>query len=61
MQWRHETNSTEMNLYFDGRHDQTSIGRGGDKTAEEHVAVMAEPGNKYVTHFMPVSGRAIDH
>ena len=47
-------------LYFDGRHDQTSTGRGGDKTAEEHVAVMAEPGSQYVTHFTPVSGRAID-
>ena len=32
-------------LYFDGRHEQTSTGRGGDKTAEEHAAVMAEPGS----------------
>ena len=47
-------------LYFDGRHDQISTGRGGDKTAEEHVAVVAEPGSEYVTHFTPVSGRAID-
>ena len=47
-------------LYFDGRHDQTSTGRGGDTPAEEHVAVVAEPGSEYVTHFTPVSGKAID-
>ena len=47
-------------LYFDGRHDQTSTGRGGDTTAEEHVAVVAEPGNEYLTHFTPISGKAID-
>ena len=47
-------------LYFDGRHDQTSTWRGGDKTAEEHVAVVAEPGSEYALHFTPVSGRAID-
>ena len=47
-------------LYFDGRHDQTSTGRGGDMAAEEHVAVVAEPGSEYVAHFTPVSGKAID-
>ena len=48
-----------MTLYFDGRHDQTSTGRGGDTAAEEHVAVVAEPGNEYLTHFTPISGKAI--
>ena len=47
-------------LYFDGRHDQTSTGRGGDTAAEEHVAVVAEPGSGYFTHFTPVSGKAVD-
>ena len=46
-------------LYFDGRHDQTSTGRDSDMAAEEHVAVVAEPGSEHVTHFTPVSGKAI--
>ena len=45
-------------LYFDGRHDQTSTGRGGDMAAEEHVAVVAEPRSEHVTHFTPVSDKA---
>ena len=47
-------------LYFDGRHDQTSTGRGGDTAAEEDVAVVSEPGNDYLPHFTPVPGEAID-
>ena len=46
-------------LYFDGRHDQTSTDRGGDMAAEEHVAVVAEPGIEHVTQFTPVSSKAI--
>ena len=47
-------------MYFDGRHDQTSTGRGGDTAAEEHVAKVAEPGNEYLSNFTPISGKAID-
>ena len=53
------SNAEMMALYFDGRHDQTSTGRGGDTAADEHVAVVAEPGNEYLTHFMPISDKAI--
>ena len=34
--------------------------RGADTEAEEHVAVVAEPGGEYLTHFTPVSGKAIN-
>ncbi|KAF0288495.1 hypothetical protein FJT64_013150 [Amphibalanus amphitrite] len=29
-------------------------------TVEEHVVVLSEPGSRYVTHFTPESGRALD-
>ena len=45
-------------LYFDGRKDQTFIGKSSSKK-EEHVAVVVEPGSQYLTHFTPESGRAI--
>ena len=47
-------------MYFDGRHDQTSTGRGGYRATEEHVANVAEPGNEYLSNFTPISGKAID-
>lgn len=47
-------------LYFDGRHDETSAGPGAGMVQEEHVAVVAEPGSEYVSHFTPASGRALD-
>ena len=47
-------------LYFDGRHDETSAGPGAGRVQEDHVAVLAEPGSEYVSHFTPISGRAID-
>ena len=47
-------------LYFDGRHDQTRAERGADTETVEHVAVVAEPGSEYVTHFTPLSGKAYD-
>ena len=45
-------------LYFDGRKDQTFVGQ-SSKRKEEHVAVVAEPGSNYLTHFTPQTGRAI--
>lgn len=47
-------------LYFDGRKDVTYINRTGSKAQEEHVAVVAEPGGEYLTHFSPDSSKAID-
>ena len=34
--------------------------RGADTEAEEHVAVVEEPGGEYLAHFTPVSGKAIN-
>ena len=47
-------------LYFDGRHDQTLETHGSSVRAEEHIAIVAEPGSEYISHFTPISGRAID-
>lgn len=47
-------------LYFDGRKDKTYVERSSDVAMEEHVAVVAEPGGEYATHFTPQSSKAID-
>ena len=46
-------------LYFDGRKDRTCAGSSVTEV-EEHVVVLSEPGNVYLTHFTPSSGRALD-
>ena len=46
-------------LHFDGRKDSTYVTQGCAATAEEHVVVIAKPGNRYITHFTPESGRAL--
>ena len=47
-------------LYFDGRKDKTCTDHTSATEVEEHVVVLAEPGSKYLTHFTPQSGKAID-
>ena len=56
----HQSGSELKALYFDGRHDQTRVGRGASMETEEHITVVAEPGSEYLSHFTPVSGKAID-
>ncbi|KAF0310017.1 Protein BANP [Amphibalanus amphitrite] len=45
-------------LYFDGGQDESSIGKPTIRR-EEHVAVVAEPGSKYLTYFTPENGKTI--
>ena len=50
-------------IYYDGRDDQTLISCNGGKTRKEkqsHDVIVAEPGNKYVDHITPLSGRSED-
>ena len=46
-------------LYIDGRKDRTYVGQ-STEIVEKHVAVTAEPGGHYITHFTLETGRAID-
>lgn len=47
-------------LYFDGRKDATCVEYTAPTKVEEHVVVIAEPEERYVTHFTPLSGKAWD-
>ena len=54
-------------IYFDGRKDQTRVlverddGHLHQDTAnEEHYTILSEPGNQYVAHVTPSSGKAKD-
>ncbi|XP_043230069.1 uncharacterized protein LOC122385687 [Amphibalanus amphitrite] len=46
-------------LYFDGRKDKTCTDCSAATDIQEHVVVLSEPGNLYLTHFTPQSGSAI--
>ncbi|KAI6659504.1 hypothetical protein LOD99_10752, partial [Oopsacas minuta] len=63
----HETINDISAIYFDGRKDQTRVlvGREDghlhqDTANEEHYSVLSEPGNQYVAHITPSSGKAKD-
>ncbi|KAI6661428.1 hypothetical protein LOD99_13300 [Oopsacas minuta] len=63
----HETINDISAIYFDGRKDQTRVlveredGHLHQDTAnEEHYTVLSEPGNQYVAHVTPSSGKAKD-
>ncbi|KAI6655352.1 hypothetical protein LOD99_2187 [Oopsacas minuta] len=63
----HETINDISAIYFDGRKDQTRVlveredGHLHQDTAnEEHYTVLSEPGNQYVAHITPSSGKAKD-
>ena len=62
---RKEQHSGLTGLYFDGRKDTSFImvdnsAGSSSRTSrlEEHIAVVAEPGSQYLTHFTPESGKA---
>ncbi|KAI6646048.1 hypothetical protein LOD99_9496 [Oopsacas minuta] len=63
----HETINDISAIYFDGRKDQTrvlverEVGHlHQDTVNEEHYTVLSEPGNQYVAHITPSSGKAKD-
>jgi hypothetical protein len=48
-------------LYFDGRKDRTNILSDDHRQSvksEEHIAVVAQPGNRYIDHVSPEQGDA---
>lgn len=49
-------------LAFDGRKDKTLVRENSIQsfTREEHIVVLSQPGSRYVDHFTPISGKAID-
>ena len=64
---RRAQQSSLTGLYFDGRKDTSFVMIGSEagpssrtSQIEEHIAVVAEPGGQYLTHFTPASGKAHD-
>jgi hypothetical protein len=61
---RDSTKQTEMlslkGIYFDGRKDKTLFYKDERKQilSEEHIVLIAEPGEHYLTHVSPKSGTA---